>query len=145
MIKDIRFEEDCDNRLTCCYIVDEQDRIAVGAAMCHEDDLDMISARTGQELSYRRAHMDYLRIKRDQDLKPRLAALKQLYYSMKHSKQFNPKSYENRMLQRQIRIIEFDLTTIKEILAHERQSLKEYIAGKDKIHNRLRARNAGQN
>lgn len=112
--------------------------------MCHEDDVDMMSWRTGEEIAFRRAKMDALRTHRDVDLLPRLSALKQLYYSMKHSSKFNPKSYENIMLQRQIRAIEFDLSTIKEILAYEHQNLKEYIQGKDKIYKRIRERNKGQ-
>ena len=44
------------------------------------------------------------------------------------------------MLQRQIRMTEFDLTTTKEIIAHEEESLRKIIAEKDKFYNRTRAR-----
>lgn len=144
MIKSVRCEYDEESRITYCYITDEKERMYVGIAMCHEDDIDMLSWRTGEEIAYRRARMDYLRGRRDAELKPRLAALKQLYYSMKHSSNFNPKSYENRMLQRQIRLLEFDLATIKEELANSQKYLKEYINGKDKIYKRIRERNQGQ-
>jgi hypothetical protein len=46
------------------------------------------------------------------------------------------------MLQRQIRIYNFDLATIKEMLAYERKNLKEYIAGKDKFYKKMRAKRA---
>lgn len=118
--------------------------MAIGTAMCHEDDVDMMSWRTGEEIAFRRAKMDCLRIHRNADLLPRLAALNQLYYSMKHSTKFNPKSYENKMLQRQIRAIKFDLTTIKEMLAYEQKNLKEYIQGKEKVYQRIRKHNKGQ-
>jgi len=118
--------------------------MAIGTAMCHEDDVDMMSWRTGEEIAFKRAKMDALRIHRDCDLKPQLAALKQLYYSMKHSSKFNPNSYENRMLQRQIRAIEFELTTIKEMLVYEHQNLRDYIKGKDKLYQKIRKRNEGQ-
>lgn len=143
-IKDTTFDFDKEHRITYCYIVDNKNRMTIGTAMCHEDDVDMMSWRTGEEIAFRRAKMDALRTHRDVDLLPRLSALKQLYYSMKHSSKFNPKSYENIMLQRQIRAIEFDLSTIKEILAYEHQNLKEYIQGKDKIYKRIRERNKGQ-
>ena len=67
-----------------------------------------------------------------------LKALKQAYYSMNQSKKFNPKSYENKMLQRQIRQIEFDLDTIRDMLATEEQNLREYIQEKDKFYKRIR-------
>mgnify|MGYP003319285134 CR=1 FL=1 len=41
------------------------------------------------------------------------------------------KSYENKMLQRQIRSINFDLTTTKEIIASEEQNLREYLKNKE--------------
>ena len=100
MFKTVNFEYDEDSRVTYCHIVDKNNHVSVGVATCLEDDIDMISKRTGEEIAFRRAKIENLRICRDADLKPRLAALKQLYYSMKHSSKFNPKSYENCMLQR---------------------------------------------
>ena len=144
MIKSVRCEYDEETRITYCYITNENDNIFIGTAMCHEDDIDMLSWRTGEEIAYRRARMDYLRGRRDTELKPRLAALKQLYYSMNNSSKFNPNSYENTMLQRQIRLLEFDLSTIKEELANARKNLKDYIDGKDKVYKKIRERNKGQ-
>lgn len=57
---------------------------------------------------------------------------------MNKSLKFNPKSYENRMLQRQIRMINFDLTTVKETIAMEEQNLKSYIEKKDVFYNHIR-------
>lgn len=82
---------------TMCAIEDQKGRVFIGTAMCHEDDKDMKSRRTGEEISYRRARIEQLRTLRS-DLKLELKALKQLYYSMKHSSHFNSKSYENKML-----------------------------------------------
>ena len=144
MIKKTEFDFDEDTLITYCRLEDARGRVGVGQAICHDEDADMISWRTGEEIAFRRAKIALLCQERD-EIKQRLAALNQLYYSMKHSKQFNKKSYENRMLQRQIRITEFDLTTIKEMLAYERQFLKDYIQGKDKIYNKIRQRDkAGQ-
>lgn len=58
---------------------------------------------------------------------------------MKQSTRFNPKSYENMMLQRRIRAINFDLDTIKEMLATERESLRDLIQEKDKFYCQVRA------
>lgn len=105
----------------------------------------MKSERTGCELAFRRAKLQYLRTIRDADLKPGLAALKQLYYTMKHSSKFNEFSYENKMLQRQIRLIEFDLATVKEMIAYEYQGISDYIKGKDKVYKKIRNKQNGQN
>lgn len=139
------FEWDKDERTMHCCIYDAKGRVAYGSAICHEEDADMMSEKTGAEIAFRRAKIQQLCIERDQDLKPRLAALNQLYYSMQHSSNFNPNSYENRMLQRQIRLINFDLTTIKEKLAYERENLKDLINEKDKFYQQVRKHRQGQN
>lgn len=142
-MKLVDFTFDEETHITYCYVKDDKGRLYIGTAMCHEEDRDMESWRTGEEIAFRRARMDYLRGQREYDIKPRLAALKHLQGCMRHSSQFNPKSYENRMLCRQIRLLEFDLATIKEELAYARKSLKEYIEGKDKIYKLIRT-NKGQ-
>lgn len=144
MIKNMNWIWDEENHKATCIITNEKGKDFFGVAFCHPDDLDMESPKTGQEIAFYRAKIEYLRDLRDSDLKPRLAALKQLYYSMKHSKQFQPKSYENRMLQRQIRLIKFDLDTTNEIIAVEQQRLKRYIGEKDKFYHSIRRQRSGQ-
>lgn len=99
----------------------------------------MKSEKTGCEIAFRRAKIHAIQDYRD-ELKTKLAALNQLYYSMKHSTHFNEKSYENKMLQRQIRTIKFDLETTKEIIATEYKNLKEYIDNKDTFYKKTRAK-----
>ena len=70
----------------------------VGKAKCHPDDFDMKSEKVGCEIAYSRAAIKSLKYERECIIKPSLKSLKQLYYSMKHSKKFNPKSYEAKML-----------------------------------------------
>lgn len=123
---------------TTCIIEDKQGHIFIGTATCHDDDQDMKSRRTGEEIAYRRARIEQMRHIRE-NVKLELQALKQLYYSMKHSTRFNPNSYENKMLQRQIRGKTFDLDTIKEMLATERENLKNMLQEKDKFYNQVRA------
>lgn len=52
---------------------------------------------------------------------------------MNKSKNFNEKSYENRMLQRQIRLYEFDLDTTKLQLATLKKKLKERLENQEKM------------
>lgn len=109
-----------------------------GEAQCHPDDRDMMSKLTGQTIAEMRATIKYLRFIRDCELQPQLKALKQLYYSMNYSKYFNPKSYEAKMLYRQINILKEDLTNIKIEITNIKTSLKEYIERKEKDHQKIR-------
>ena len=71
-----------------------------GEASCHPDDQDMMSEKVGCEIAYSRAMIESLLHIKNNIIKPSLGSLKQLQYSMKHSKKFNPKSYETKMLWR---------------------------------------------
>lgn len=116
-----------------------------GSATCHTDDRDMMSEKVGCEIAYCRATIKMLTYQRDCQIKPALKALKQLYYSMKHSKKFNPKSYENKMLRRQIENWEFDLNIVNDMLDTERKYVHDYITTKELLYQDLRAkRNSGQ-
>lgn len=99
----------------------------------------MKSEKTGCEIAFRRAKIHAMQDYKN-ELKIKLSALNQLYYSMKHSTHFDEKSYENKMLQRQIRLINLDLDTAKEIITTEQKNLKEYINNKDNFYKNTRAR-----
>lgn len=120
-------------------ILSDGEKVYTGFAQCHPDDIDMKGEKTGCEIAFRRAKINTLRGYRD-ELKTRLSALNQLYYSMNKSHKFNEKSYENKMLQRQIRQINFDLATTKEIIASEEQNLRAYIKSKDVFYTQTRKR-----
>lgn len=110
----------------------------MGEAQCHPDDRDMMSKLTGQTMAEMRATIKYLRFIKDCELQPQLKALKQLYYSMNYSKYFNPKSYEAKMLYRQINIVKEDLSNINIEISNIKKSLKEYIERKEKDHQKIR-------
>ena len=131
------FNWDPEEGVASC-IVKYKNQTFCGVAMCHEEDKDMMSEKTGMEIAYCRATIDYLKYVRDMELKPALKALKQLYYTMKHSTHFNPNSYENSKLQRHIRMYEFDLETINELIVNERKNLKDYIDKKDEFYKKTR-------
>lgn len=124
--------------VSSCLLSDGE-RVYTGFARCHPDDEDMKGEKTGCEIALRRAKIAALRGYRD-ELKIRLSALNQYYYSMNMSYRFNEKSYENKMLQRQIRQIKFDLDTTKEMIAGEELSLRTYIKSKDDFYNKTRKR-----
>ena len=116
-----------------------------GEASCHPDDQDMMSEKVGCEIAYSRAMIESLLHIKNNIIKPSLGSLKQLQYSMKHSKKFNPKSYESKMLWGQIQNWEDDLATINAILATERKMLRNYIQTKELFYQSIRKqRNGGQ-
>ena len=139
------FTWDDENKIAVCILTDDKNRTFIGEATCHTNDMDFASERTGCELAFRRAKLQYLRTVRDADLKPALGALEHLYASMVHSTHFDANSYEAKTIRKHIRQIRFDLDTIKEMIAYEYQGITDYIKGKDKIYQRLRAKDNGQN
>lgn len=124
---------------TATCFLEFEGQVFVGTAKAHPEDMDMATKLVGQDIAYRRAMIKYLCFVRDWQIKPELKALKQLYYTMAHSTHFNEKSYENKMLQRQLRQLESDLTTIKEEIATERSELKDLIQEKDNFYKQIRS------
>ena len=132
------FNWDEETGVASCILSDGE-KVYTGFAQCHPDDEDMKGQKTGCEIAFRRARINALRGYRD-ELKIQLKALDQLYHSMNISYRFNEKSYENKMLQRQIRMINFDLATTKEMIAGEEQNLIAYIKSKDVFYVQTRKR-----
>ena len=97
-----------------------------------------MSEKVGCEIAYSRAMIESLLHIKNNIIKPSLGSLKQLQYSMKHSKKFNPKSYESKMLWGQIQNWEDDLATINAILATERKMLRNYIQTKELFYQSIR-------
>ena len=127
---------------TAVCVLEKNGKLFLGEAFCHQDDRDMLSEITGCEIANARANIKYLIHIRDNEIKPALFALKQYYYSINKSKKFNEKSYEFKMLKRQICKLENDLNTIQNEIKEEKEFLKTYIDGKNKIFEKIRARRA---
>lgn len=128
-----------DNIATCS--IQYKDLWFTDMARCHPDDMDFASERTGCYIAETRAVIRVLRYQRDHEIKPTLAAFNHLYSNMKTSKHYNPKSYEAKMLRRQIRSLENELAAVNADLAAERISLSEYIESKERLYTKLRAKN----
>lgn len=138
------FHYDKETGCSTCVIETKYGKFS-GTACCHPDDMDMASEKVGCEIAYSRAAIDSLKYERDNIIKPSLKALKQLYYSMRHSKKFNPKSYENKMLKRQIENWEMDLNNINTMIKSENDWIRDYINTKEILYTNIRNnRNKGQ-
>lgn len=127
-----------ENGHSVCIITTQDGQTFKGEAFLHEDDKDFESPLTGQRIAEMRAIIAAYKGEIIV-LKSQLKALNQLYYSMKHSKKFEPKKYENIMLQRQIRLITEDLESTKQQLSVAKLDLYEYLLVKDKIRNKIRS------
>ena len=128
-----------------CLIEDKDGNIIYGIAKCHPDDMDMASEKTGCDFAYRRAYIKVLQAYK-KELKTELRALNQLYYSLNRSKHFNPKSYENKMLQRQIRQKQEDINYVNDSIENSKKELRYIIKEKDKFYQGIRKhRNEAKN
>lgn len=116
----------------------------IGQAKCHPEDKDMQSSWTGTAISEFRASILVLQHIRDNELRPQLKCLKQLYYSMNRSKHFNPKSYEAKMLMHSIKNAEIALEEIKKTIAITKNELNHYLNTKELWYQQIRKRRAGQ-
>lgn len=126
------FKWDEDMGYAQCYIY-YKNQVFVGDALCHKDDIKYKSRTVGESLAQYRATRDYLCWVRDNEVLPQLKALNQLYYSMKYSTQFNPKSYEAKMLFRQIRQKKEDIEGIRQLITDLRNAERMMIRSIERI------------
>ena len=98
----------------------------------------MKSEKTGMFIAEERATIGYLKAIRDNELKPQMKALKQLYYSINKSKHYNPKSYESRTLNRQIKMLEADYNYVRAMIKEHQRDLAKYIDEKETLYIKLR-------
>lgn len=134
--KNLEFIYDEENGTTCCKMeYDGQEFYAT--AVCAPEDMDVISKKVGQEIAFHRAIIKILQYEKMR-LKHEHDGLKSLYYSIKHSKKFNPKSYEAKMLKHQMHMRENDIDQLKVDIKTTKQYIKNYIEQKDTFHDRLR-------
>lgn len=143
------FTWDAEEGLATCEIP-YKDTFFFATAQCHPDDMDMVGEKTGCTIALYRAEIQMLQYIKNYEIKPALGALKHLAATMHNSKRFNPKSYENIMLQRQIRQKQDELNILYDMIDHKKQMLKEYIHDKDECFKHLRfnrshPRTEGQN
>lgn len=111
----------------------------IGEAFCHDDDKDFMSQKTGFIIAEMRSYIKGLQRYKNNVLRNELNALKQLYYSINRSKNFNENSYEARALKRHIKMKEFDIEVVKEEIANSRETLKDFINLKDSFYKKVRS------
>jgi hypothetical protein len=130
--KNLEFVFDEENGTTIC-VMKYDNRDFMGTAVCAPEDMDYLSKKTGQEIAFNRASVEVLKYDKF-CLTQELKGLKSLYYSIKHSKKYNPKSYEAIMLRHQMNMRENDIAQLKVDIKTTQQYIKNYINQKDKAY-----------
>lgn len=127
---------DAETHTATCVLTIQNKKFS-GRAICHEDDLDMESMHTGLFIAEARARIEYLKYLRD-DCQAKLQALLDFYFTINNSRHFNTKSYESRMLIRQIKFRQENLEMAKDLLNEERAYLKTYLETKENTYQAFR-------
>ena len=120
------------------YIIEYEGQYFTGIAHCAPEDADMQNEKTGINIAERRAIIKLFQYRRN-ELKHKLAALNQLYYSVNKSKKYDSHGYMENMLEHQRQQIQDELNLMKNTLKDEQEELKQYIDNKDKFYKRVRA------
>lgn len=98
----------------------------VGEAMCHPDDWDSMSWRTGLTVAEARANIKLLKFKRNTEIKPALKALTDLWNCSNHKNR-----EKNKALRVSLQKLNDDLIAINNDIAGEEDFLKSYLKEKD--------------
>ena len=111
--------------------------VFVGTAFCSEDDQDMKSRLTGQEIALRRAIIEHTKYnKRLYSIKYKtLLAFKKQIENCKH---YNPEFQIESLLNKEIEELSKQVTYFKNKLDIEKSALHEYISAKAKIYQKIR-------
>ena len=119
------------------YIIEYEGQYFTGIAHCAPEDADMQNEKTGINIAQRRAIIKLFQYRRN-ELKHKLAALNQLYYSVNKSKKYDSHGYMENMLEHQRQQIQDELNLMKDALKDEQQDLQQYLKNKDEFYKRIR-------
>ena len=119
------------------YIIEYEGQYFTGIAHCAPEDADMQNEKTGINIAQRRAIIKLFQYRRN-ELKHKLAALNQLYYSVNKSKKYDSHGYMENMLEHQRQQVQDELNLMKDALKDEQQDLQQYLKNKDEFYKRIR-------
>jgi ribosomal protein L29 len=138
-----KFMWDKETGVSTCILTDGKS-VYLGTAKCKDADRDMMNEKTGCEIAFIRAEIEYFKKLRDNELTPALNALKGVLFTLEHSNESN--DYSKKVIQRQIHKIKNDLAVVRYLKAEREQTLTDYIAAKTDFYNRVRKnREQGKN
>lgn len=111
----------------------------IGIAQCAPQDTEFKSALTGGLIAEYRAEIDLFKKINNYEIKPAITALKHVYCTMRHSKQYDPKSYEAVRLKKELAHLMDEFEENKNSIKELKQNLSKYIQEKDDFYRKLEA------
>ena len=138
---DVTFMYNSDGLTRCDMYYDG--KYFTGYSKCLPVDEDMMSERTGSTLSEIKANikrLKYIRNKTREQLKP----LELFQKRLECCKNYNNTSFEARRLRKEIWLYKEEIQEITNAINDEEQYLKKYIAEKDDLYYRIRAKRANE-
>lgn len=113
-----------------CYLYRASNgKVYRGEAICHTDDKEFMSKLTGLHIAKMRCMIGYAK---DEKIRiyGKLQGIKQIYYSIIQSKNFNRDNYESKMIYRQMKLIEEEYKDICNSITELKNGLKTYLDSK---------------
>lgn len=139
------FDWDEELGLAVCTLQVEGGKKFIGTAQCAVEDQDMKSMHTGMEIASMRASLNALIDERDNIWLPGLKALKEVFYCINRSGEYDKSHYEAKMLYRKIQEYEANLKYVRNAIKSLKANLTRYIDNKENYYIKLRKLRAGQN
>lgn len=118
-------------------VLSTKNKTYVGTAQCLDSDRDMMNEKTGCEIAYHRATIHALEDHLN-DLQGELAGLKKYFYTVNQSKYYDANDYMAQMLIRQIQQRTDDILITKNMIAEEKEYLKNYMKDKAEFYKKIR-------
>ena len=118
------------NAVTICQIFDKYGKVYVGQAVCHPNDLDMMSKMTGAALAQMRAELSMLKDLRDSEIIPELKTIKKLYNNLK--------KHKKPVLEPDLKRAKFTHFAINGIIKAKKQEIADFILAKEKFYQGVR-------
>ncbi len=123
---------------TWCYLTYKGNQFT-GHTKCLPEDRDFESERVGYFIAETRAGIKRLKYMKKQ-LVPTLKTLEDFEKTLKCCKDYNPNSFEAKRLRKEIYIWRKKINEINSAIKDEEAYLTQYIQGKEKLYQRLRAK-----
>ena len=113
-----------------CYLYRASNgKVYRGEALCHTDDKEFMSKLTGLHIAKMRCMIEYAK---DEKIRiyGKLQGIKQIYYGIIQSKNFNRHNYESKMIYKQMKLIEKEYKDICDSITELKNGLKTYLDSK---------------
>lgn len=134
---------DQETGIATCRYIDKFNREFTGTAVCHPEDEDIKSWRSGYTIAEYRTRIALAKAKNN-DAKIAYEAVRQIYYSIKHSKNYNDDSYEAKMIKHQLKLRQEEVAQTKSDYKLLKADFRLYMRKKDELNQKYREQKDSQ-